>query len=87
MKQWPIISAHRNMKALKNISIDLLPETANQIIITTMKDTLTSRKKMAQFKFKPTELDEIKDRVYFSVFLLTIVAFALMLQVIGLVGQ
>lgn len=52
-----------------------------------MKDTLTSRKKMAQFKFKPTELDEIKDRVYFSAFLLTIVAFVLMLQLIGLTGQ
>jgi hypothetical protein len=52
-----------------------------------MKDTLTYKKKMAQFEFKPTKLDELKDRVYFSVFLLTIVAFVLMLQVIGLVGQ
>lgn len=52
-----------------------------------MKDTLTSRKKMAQFKFKPTKLDELKDKVYGKLFVLAIIAFVLMLQLIGLAGQ
>jgi len=55
--------------------------------INPMNDTMTSKKQMAQFKFKPTKLDEIKDRVYFKVFVLTIILFILMLQTFSIIGQ
>lgn len=42
---------------------------------------------MAQFKFRPTKLDQLKDKVYGNVFVLVIIVFVLMLQLIGLAGQ
>ena len=87
MKQWRIILTRKKLKDRKPTLTDLLPATDKPNIIITMKETLTSRKKMAKFKFKPTKLDELKDKVYCKLFVLAIIAFVLMLQLIGLAGQ